>query len=174
MMNEAREELRNMRQMEHKSVSVYMYRWGRALYRSSGIRPSKERHPHVIKDFVSSLKKNIRNKIANRWAEMQHPPSTVERAFKLASDMEKQLQVADSFKLEFPNYPPSELNEMSAEETSGDEQEINEMSKVRNGEIMEIITTTNALVTVAIMVTATNNNNTVPKKTDKSNSGHKS
>ena len=39
---------------------------------------------------------------------------------------------------------------------------------------MEIITTTNALVTVATVVTATNNNNTVPKKTDKSNSGHKS
>ena len=36
-MNEAREELRNMRQMEHESISVYMYRWGRALYRSSGI-----------------------------------------------------------------------------------------------------------------------------------------
>ena len=32
--------------------------------------PVKERHPHVIKDFISSLKKNIRNKIANRWAEM--------------------------------------------------------------------------------------------------------
>ena len=32
MMNEAREELQNMRQMEHESVSVYMYRWGRALY----------------------------------------------------------------------------------------------------------------------------------------------
>ena len=48
-MNEAREELRNMHQMEHKSVSVYMYRWGHALYRSSGIRPSEERHPHVIK-----------------------------------------------------------------------------------------------------------------------------
>ena len=31
-MNEAREELQNMRQMEHESVSVYMYRWGRALY----------------------------------------------------------------------------------------------------------------------------------------------
>ena len=48
----------------------YRYRWGRALYRSSGIRPSEERHPHIIKDFISSLKKNIRNKIANRWAEM--------------------------------------------------------------------------------------------------------
>ena len=27
-MNEAREELHNMRQMEHESISVYMYRWG--------------------------------------------------------------------------------------------------------------------------------------------------
>ena len=27
-MNEAREELRNMRQMDHESVSIYMYRWG--------------------------------------------------------------------------------------------------------------------------------------------------
>ena len=130
-MNEAREELCNMRQMEHESVSVYMYRWGRALYRSSGIRPSEERHPHVIKDFISSLKKNIRNKIANRWAEMRHPPNTVERAFELANNVEKQLQVADSFKLDFPTYPSRELNEMSTEETSGDEQEVNEMSRGR-------------------------------------------
>ena len=92
-----------------------------ALYRSSGIRPSEERHPHEIKDFISSLKKNIRNKIANRWAEMQHPPNTVERAFDLASNVEKQLQVTDSFKLDFPTYPSRELNEMSAGEASGDE-----------------------------------------------------
>ena len=108
-----------------------MYRWGRALYRSSGIRPSEERHPHVIKDFISSLKKNIRNKIANRWAEMRHPPSTVERAFELASNVEKQLQVADSLKLDFPMYPSRELNEMSVEETSGDEQDVNEISRGR-------------------------------------------
>ena len=113
----------------HEAVSVYMYRWGRALYRSSGIRPSKERHPHVIKDFISSLKENIRNKIANRWAEMRHPPTTVERAFELACDVKKQLQVADSFKLDFPTYPSRELNEISTEETSGDEQEINEISR---------------------------------------------
>ena len=107
-----------------------MYRWGCALYRSSGIRPNEERHPNVIKDFISSLKKNIRNKIANRWAEMQHPPNTVERAFQLANDVEKQLQVADRFKLDFPTYPSRELNKMSAEESSGDENEINEI--VRN------------------------------------------
>ena len=60
---------------------------------------------------------------------MQHPPSTVERAFELASNVEKQLQVTDSFKLDFPTYPSRELNEMSMEETSGDKQELNEMSK---------------------------------------------
>ena len=45
--------------------------------------------------------------------------------------MEKQLQVADSFKLDFPTYSSRELNEISAEEISGDEQEINEISKNR-------------------------------------------
>ena len=128
-MNEAREELRCMRQLAHESVSVYIYKWGRALYRSSGICPESERHPHVIKDFISSLKKNIRNKIANKWAEMRQPPSAVEKAFKLACDIEKQVQVADSFKLEFLSYPTVEVNEMSTEESSGDELKVNEMSR---------------------------------------------
>ena len=69
---------------------------------------------------------------------MRQPPSTVEKAFKLASDVEKQLQVTDSFKLEFPSYPSNELNEMSTEETSGDETELNEISRGRNGEIIII------------------------------------
>ena len=93
--------------------------------------PVKKDTPHVIKDFISSLKKNIRNKIANRWAEMRHPPNTVERAFELASDVAKQLQVADSFKLDFPTYPSRELNEMCVEESSGDEHEVNEIAKNR-------------------------------------------
>ena len=37
--------------------------------------------------------------------------------------------MADSFKLEFPSYPTSELNELSAEESSGDEVELNEISR---------------------------------------------
>ena len=53
----------------------------------------------------------------------------MEIAFELANDMEKQLQVADSFKLDIPTYPSRELNEISAKETSGDEQEINEISR---------------------------------------------
>ena len=87
--------------------------------------------PHVIKDFFCDIsQKNIRNKIANRWAEMRNPPRTTQDAFKLADNVESQLQIADSFKLELTNnFHPMEVNEMSAEEASGDEFEVNEMSR---------------------------------------------
>ena len=62
---------------------------------------------------------------------MRHPPSTVERAFELTCDVEKQLQVTDSFKLEFPSYNSRDTNKISAEETSGDEQEVNEISRTK-------------------------------------------
>ena len=168
-----------MHQMEHESVSVYMYKWGRALYRSSGIRPDEERHPHVIKDFISSLKKNIRNKIANRWAEMQHPPSTVERAFELACDVEKQLQVTDSFKLDCPTYPSRELNEMSAEDSSGDENEVNEIARNKRWvsnpgsyNCKQPNTHNNAILItmVAIVITDFNNDHMRPNNR---NNGHK-
>ena len=55
-MNEAREELRNMRQMENESITVYTCKWGQALLRSSGAHPEDERYPHIIKDFITSLK----------------------------------------------------------------------------------------------------------------------
>ena len=48
-MNQAREDLMNMRQQEKESVMVYGYQWGRALVRSSAIHPEDERHPHDMK-----------------------------------------------------------------------------------------------------------------------------
>ena len=131
-MNQAREELRSMRQRDNESVIIYTYRWDRGLVRSSGIYPENETHPHIIKDFISSLQRNIRNKIVNKWAEMKNPPHTVQKAFNLADRIESQLQVANSFKLELSNdYSTADINEVSAEETSGDEFEVNEVN--RNG-----------------------------------------
>ena len=106
---------------------------------------------------------------------MRHPPNTVERAFELANDVEKQLQVTDSFKLDFPTYPSRELNEMSAEETSGDEQEVNEIARGKrwgnnSGNYNQKCT----LISIIIITAVTNNNSSDPRKTDKSNSGHKS
>ena len=98
-MNQAREELRSMRQRKNESSIIYAYRWGRALARSSGIHPENETHPHVIKDFISSLHRN-RNKTMNKGSEMRTPPCTLQEAFNLADRIESQLQVADSFKLE--------------------------------------------------------------------------
>ena len=79
---------------------VYIYKWGCALVRSSGISAQNETHPHIIKYFISSLRKSIRNKIANKWAEIRRKPHTIQEAFTLAANIEKQIQVADSFKLE--------------------------------------------------------------------------
>ena len=77
---------------------------------------------------MTSLRRNIRNKIANRWGEMRNPAKTVQDAFKIVDDMEAQLQVADSFKLELSgNFSSVEVNKMSAEEASGNEFEVNKM-----------------------------------------------
>ena len=96
------------------------------------MHPENETPPHVIKDFISLLQRNIRNKIANKWAEMRNPPRTIQEAFNLADRTKSQIHVADSFKLElYSDFIPAEVNEVSAEEISGDESEVNEV--IRNG-----------------------------------------
>ena len=129
-MNQAWEDLRNLRQGENDSVTVYIYKWGCTFVRSSGISVQNENHPHIIKDFISSLKRSIRNKIANTWVEMRRKPHTVQDAFSLAANIETQIQVADSFKLNPMNdLPPVEVNEISTGETSGEEYEVNGVYK---------------------------------------------
>ena len=63
---------------------------------------------------------------------MRNPPHTVQEAFNFADRIESQIQVADSFKIELSNdFLTVNINEVSTEETSGDEFEVNEVS--RNG-----------------------------------------
>ena len=110
-MNQARKDQRNMKQREKESVIVCAYRWGRVLVRSSGIWPEDERHLHVIKDFISSLQRNIRNKITIKWADMKNSAHTVQEAFDLAIKTERQIQVASSFKMELiSDIPSAEIN----------------------------------------------------------------
>ena len=119
-----------MRQQEKESIIVYAYRWDRALVRSSGIHTEDEKHPHVIKDFIALLQHNIRNKIANKWADLENLPHTVQEAFDLAIKTETQIQVADSFKMELNiNFTSMDINEISTDDTSSDEFEVNEVSR---------------------------------------------
>ena len=109
---------------------VSAYRWNRALVRSSAIHPEDERHPHVIKDFISSLQHNIRNKIANKWTDLKNPPHTVQEVFDLAIRSETQIQVANSFKMELSSdFSSAEINEIEMSETSCDDFEVNEVAK---------------------------------------------
>ena len=97
-MNEAREELLHMRQKPEEQMRVYVYRYGRMHQRSSGIRAAEETHQHVIQDFIKSLKPKIKNKFANKFAEGRFQPRTLDHAFSLALDLEKKIQIADSFR----------------------------------------------------------------------------
>ena len=85
---------------------------------------------------------------------MRNPPRTVEEAFKLANDMETQLQVADSFKLELSNnFSPVKVNEMSAGETSGEEFEVSELSR---GKKWATTTITKDIIQIIIAIAGPN------------------
>ena len=115
MMNEAQEELLHMRQKPEEQMRVYVYRYGRMHQRSSRIRAADETHQHIILDFIKSLKPKIKNKFANKFAERRFQPRTLEQAFSLALDLEKKIQIADSFRDDImDSWTPAAVNEVQS------------------------------------------------------------
>ena len=114
-MNEAREELLHMHQKPEEQMRVYVYRYGCMHQRSSGIRAAEETHQHVIQDFIKSLKPKIKNKFANKFAEGRFQPRTLDHAFSLALDLEKKIQIADSFRDDImDSRTPATVNEVQS------------------------------------------------------------
>ena len=131
-MNEAWEELLHMCQKPEEQMHIYVYRYGCMDQRSSGIRAADETHQHIIQDFTKSLKPKIKNKFANKFAECRFQPRTLEQAFSLALDLEKKIQIADSFRDDImDSRAPATVNEVQSfplEESHS----INEISNYRN------------------------------------------
>ena len=131
-MNEAWEELLHMCQKPEEQMHVYVYRYGRMHQRSSGIRAADETHQHVIQDFVKSLKPKIKNKFANKFAERRFQPRTLEQAFSLALDLQKKIQIADSFRDDImDSRTPATVNEVQSLPLD-DSRSVNEVSSYRN------------------------------------------
>ena len=131
-MNEAREELLHMHQKPEEQMRVYVYRYGHMHQRSSGIRAAEETHQHIIQDFVKSLKPKIKNKFANKFAECRFQPRTLEEAFSLALDLEKKIQIADSFRDDImDSRTPAMVNEVQSFPLD-ESRSINEVSSFRS------------------------------------------
>ena len=114
-MNEAQEELLHMHQKPEEQMRVYIYRYGRMHQRSSGIRAAEETHQHVIQDFIKLLKPKIKNKFANKFAEGRFQPRTLDHAFSLALNLEKKIQIADSFRDDImDSRTPAMVNEVQS------------------------------------------------------------
>ena len=96
-------------------MRVYVYRYGCMHQRSSGIRAAEETHQHVIQNFIKSLKPKIKNKFANKFAEGRFQPRTLDHAFSFALDLEKKIQIADSFRDDImDNRSPATVNEVQS------------------------------------------------------------
>ena len=114
-MNEAQEELLHMCQKPEEQMRVYVYRYGHMHQRLSGIRAAEETHQHVIQDFIKLLKPKIKNKFANKFAEGRFQPRTLDHAFSLALDLEKKIQIADSFRDDIMDIrTPAMVNEVQS------------------------------------------------------------
>ena len=114
-MNEAQEELLHMRQKPEEQMRVYVYRYGHMHQRSSGIRAAEETHQHVIQDFIKSLKPKIKNKFANKFAEGRFQARPLDHAFSLALDLEKKIQIANSFRDDImDSRTPTTVNEVQS------------------------------------------------------------
>ena len=132
MMNEAWEELLHMRQKPEEQMCVYVYRYSHMHQRSSGIRAADETHQHVIQDFIKSLKPKIKNKFANKFAEHRFQPRTLDQAFSLALDLEKKIQIANSFRDDImDSRTPTTVNEVQSFPLD-DSYSVNEISNYRN------------------------------------------
>ena len=114
-MNEAWEELLHMASETRGTNACLRLQVGRMHQRSSGIRAAEETHQHVIQDFIKSLKPKIKNKFANKFAEGRFQPRTLDHAFSLALDLEKKIQIADSFRDDImDSRTPAMVNEVQS------------------------------------------------------------
>ena len=131
-MNEAQEELLHMHQKPEEQMRVYVYRYSRMHQRSSGIRAAEETHQHIIQDFIKSLKPKIKNKFANKFAEGRFQPRTLDYAFSLALDLEKKIQIADSFRDDImDSRTPATVNEVQSFPLD-ESRSVNEISNYKN------------------------------------------
>ena len=135
MMNEAWEELLHMCQKPEEQMHVYVYRYSCMHQRSSGIRAAEETHQHIIQDFIKSLKPKIKNKFANKFAEGRFQPRTLDHAFSLALDLEKKIQIANSFRDDImDSRTPTTVNEVQSFPLD-ESRSVNEVSSYRNNNL---------------------------------------
>ena len=121
-----------MHQKPEEQMHVYVYRYGRMHQRSSGIRAAEETHQHIIQDFIKSLKPKIKNKFANKFAECRFQPRTLDQAFSLALDLEKKIQIANSFRDDImDSRTPTTVNEVQSFPLD-ESRSVNEVSSYRN------------------------------------------
>ena len=96
-MNRAREELKIFYQELGEPITVFIYKYGKMHYLSTGIRAHRKTHPFAITGFIAALEPKLNKMVLRKYADAKDKPETLEAIFQMAERCSKKMLEADSF-----------------------------------------------------------------------------
>ena len=81
MMNRAREELKDLYQEPGEPITIFIYKYGKIHYLSTGIRAHRDMHPFAITGFIVALQPKLNKMVARKLVQMQEKNLTLLKLF---------------------------------------------------------------------------------------------
>ena len=97
-MNRAREELKDLKQLQGQPISSYMYKYGRIHFLATGNQACNERYPTAIMEFIESLNPKLMRALVKKHADPRTRPQMLQQAFNMAEEASRRILETESFK----------------------------------------------------------------------------
>ena len=96
-MNRAREELKDLKQLPGQPISLYMYKYGRIHFLTTGNQARNERYPTAIMEFIKSLNPKLIRALVKKHADPRTRPQMLQQAFNMAEEASRRILETESF-----------------------------------------------------------------------------
>ena len=97
-MNRAREELKDLKQLPGRPISLYMYKYGRIHFLATGNQARNERYLTAIMEFIKSLNPKLMRALVKKHADARTRPQMLQQAFNMAEEVFRRILETESFK----------------------------------------------------------------------------
>ena len=97
ILNRAREELKDLKQLPGQPISSYMYKYGRIHFLDTGNQAHNERYPTAIMEFIESLNPKLMRALAKKHADLRTRPQMLQQAFNMAEEASRRILETESF-----------------------------------------------------------------------------
>ena len=113
-MDRAREELKSLYQDPGESITVFIYKYSKMHYLSTGIKAERETHPFAITGFISALEPQLNRVVANKYMDARNKPHALQDGFQLAEYCSRKMQETSSLDHGTTIKLSSSVNEISS------------------------------------------------------------